>query len=682
MSKVRERLQQLIFMRDNFSVAGKDNGRPSKWIPIKEITSPPDTFFFRQQLENEIILELDKSTLEENKQLYERIKPKLVTKGIAFEAWTTQSKSYHIHIFFDKTLADQERQAFIETMFEPEEIAGMDSNYWTKNSRQLVAIGGAVHYKSGKPKILLEALGEGVNKFPNISIPEHKKENGPKEAKIKKSLKDILKSENPTEQERCACVMKIHNIHPEWNAEQINDYLSTECSWQDYNSEVSRKKVEGIIKAYFANDSDAEEFFEKGQFIPKRLGDRILDDANIKTLTGSNEIYYYKDGVYMKGGREKIKELCVDLLQEKYSKHRFSETVSYIEGSTYIDPDEINNNWINLKNGLLDPITKEFKEHTPEVFSTIRIPIEYDSNADCPLFKEKLTEKTDAPTLSVVQEMFGYCYLPGQRFEVAFLFYGPKRTMKSTTLHVLGKMLGSENVTAHSLQYLSDNPFGISYLYGIPANVCADLDAKALRNTGAFMLLTGGDKISAAKKHEHPVNFYPSTKLIFSCNNIPPTTNKDLAFYRRWVILKFEKQTPKEDVDSTLKEKLEKELPGILNWALEGLDRLLEQDRFSYWLNEEEVKDLYEKGADSIQSFIFNCIDIEDDEGVLKKRDVYKRYKEYCKEEDLKVENQIKFGRMFKELTGCGTCQQNKIPAYQGVSYKEGPKQGTLEEFQ
>ncbi len=195
------------------------------------------------------------------------------------------------------------------------------------------------------------------------------------------------------------------------------------------------------------------------------------------------------------------------------------------------------------------------------------------------------------------------------------------------------------------------------------------------------MMLTGEDKITAAKKHEHPISFNCTTKLIFSCNNIPPTSNKDSAFYRRWIILPFQKQTPEDEIDKTLKNKLAKEFPGILNWALEGLSRLLENQKFSYWMDEKEVKDLYERSSDSIQSFIYNNIDIEDSEGVMKKREVYKEYQQYCQQNELPLENQIKFGRNFLALTGCGVCKQNKIPAYQGVTLKNSLKTPKLGEF-
>jgi len=410
--------------------------------------------------------------------------------------------------------------------------------------------------------------------------------------------------------------------------------------------------------------------FRDGKFYPKYIGDSILSHTPIKTLKGSGVMYRYTDGFYIEDGKELIKKMCAWLMKDRYKINYCSETISYIQAITYTNPVEVDNEWVNLENGLLNPVTREFKGHDPKIFSTIRIPITYDPLATCPLWIEKLTKKTDTPTRNVVQEMFGYCYLPKQKYEVAFMVYGAMRTMKSTTLYILEQMLGKKNVESHSLQSLTENPFGMAYLYGKSANICADLPSKYLKEVGAFMTLTGGDGISVAKKHQHPIHFFPSAKLIFSCNNIPSTTNKNNAFYRRWILLEFNIPHTELELDPNLKPKLVEELPGILNWALDGLERLLKQNKFSYWLSVDDVKDLYERNSNSIQSFIYQCVDTDIDEGVLKKREAYAKYKKYCAENDLQLDNQIKFGKMFIALTGCGTCKQDKIPAYQGVSWK------------
>ena len=407
------------------------------------------------------------------------------------------------------------------------------------------------------------------------------------------------------------------------------------------------------------------------RFVSKFLGDYIQKFTHFKTLIGNQQVYVYNDGLYQPTGADFIKSGCKNLLDDEFTKNRVNETIAYIQAGTHTNPDEIDNGWINLENGLLNPDTMEFIDHTPDIFTIRRIPIAYDPDADCPMFKEKLAEKVDINTMTVLQEMFGYCFMPGQRFEVAFMLYGPRQTMKSTTLYILENMMGKENVRAFSLQYLTEKDFAAAYLYGCPVNICADLSAKSLKNTGVFMTWTGGDLQTAAKKGEHPITWSPSTKLIFSCNQIPGTPNKDLAYYRRWIALNFPKQTKKEDIDSSMRVKLLEELPGILNWALSGLARLKENGKTSYWLDEYGVKDLYERNADTISSFIYSEVDTEDDSGKAKKRDIYKAYIKYCDGLGLTPENQIKFGRVFKEVTGCGTSRINDIPSYTGVKMRD-----------
>jgi len=459
----------------------------------------------------------------------------------------------------------------------------------------------------------------------------------------------------------------------------------------EYGNDIIKKQIDEFLarkQLQTTNiEADIREFFDErtitdkngnektiSTFNPKKMGDFIKSKVNFKTLMGSDEIYYYKNGLYIPHGKELIKSFCVQLLGDTFKSRHMNEVVTYIQSSTYVEPNIINNEWMNLENGLLNPLTREFREHTPDIFSITRIPILYNPKAECPIWIKTLSEKIDDITYKTVQEMFGYCFLPGQKYEKAFLLYGPKRTFKSTTLNTLEKLIGRENLVAFALQQINDDSFAAAYLYGKEANICADITARALRDTGRFLTITGGDPITAGKKNKDHITFYPSTKLIFSCNVIPATTNKNPAFYRRWIILKFDRQTPIEQVDYNFKNRLKEELPGIMNWALEGLKRLEEQGNFSYALSEDDIRDLYERSSNTIQSFIYNSIDTENDLGTLTKREVYKKYLEYCKENELQPENAIYFGRMFIALTGCGTGRkgvgEESIPAYKGVNWK------------
>jgi len=268
-----ERIQQLLKMQDTFQLAelNKTANKPSTWVDIKKVTKTFDNYPFRQMLKNEIIIEIDKPELQQSMDYSEKIKPRLISKGIAFEVWTTQSKSCHIHIFFDRKLNDSERLAFMNYIFSKEEMEEtwkdrkgtehevLDPNYWTKNCRQLVALGGQTHYKSKKPKILLSCFGEGLNSFPNIEIPkEEKKTNGKVNGKIKKNAKQILEEPSPSEQERVSLIEKLRVINPDWNEENLEDYISLNNKWIGYNPELTLKKIKGILKTY-TKDVEEEE---------------------------------------------------------------------------------------------------------------------------------------------------------------------------------------------------------------------------------------------------------------------------------------------------------------------------------------------------------------------------------------------------------------------------------------
>lgn len=434
--------------------------------------------------------------------------------------------------------------------------------------------------------------------------------------------------------------------------------------------------IDGLRK--MSDKAKPEDFFTTDKygkpksFMPKWLGDCIKKKFHFKTIIGNDkQIYFYQKGYYKENGIALIRNISTSLLKDLVREHHVNETIAYIRNSTYIEADEIDNEWLNLKNGLLDVITKEFKAHNPDVFSLHQLPFEYDVAAKCNLFETHMRGACEEDwKYDVTQELFGYCLLKDQRFEVAFIFYGPKRTKKSTTLYILNQMLGPESVTAMSLQYIEEDRHGVAFLYGALANICADISSKELKNTGTFMKITGQDYITAGKKFEHEKTFLVFAKLIFSCNVVPPTMNKDPAFYRRTRLIGYENQTLENEIDVNMRNKLLEELPGILIWSLKGLDRLLKNNKFSYPLSEDDIKDLYERQSNTIHSFIYNEISTEFDDVAIKKRDVYAAYKKYCEENRLTPDNHTKFGREFIAITGCGAKRIGVIPAYAGVDYK------------
>ena len=86
--------------------------------------------------------------------------------------------------------------------------------------------------------------------------------------------------------------------------------------------------------------------------------------------------------------------------------------------------------------------------------------------------------------------------------------------------------------------------------------------------------IVSGEKIEARRLHQNPFSFVPRVKLLLSANGLPQTHDRSNGYYRSYDVLKFEVQIPENQVDQNLKQKLREELPGILNWAVNGLARL------------------------------------------------------------------------------------------------------------
>ena len=226
----------------------------------------------------------------------------------------------------------------------------------------------------------------------------------------------------------------------------------------------------------------------------------------------------------------------------------------------------------------------------------------------------------------------------------------------STFLYVLTKTLGKQNVSSIPLQIISGNRFALAELYGKMANVYPDLPAVALRDTGLFKSLVTGEMISGEYKFKGRFDFVPYAKLLFSCNKMPQTPDDTDAFFRRWLINAFPVQflpdNPK--TDPNLKEKLTtpEELSGILNWALEGLQRLLKQEKFSTGETVEETRDRYTLLSNSAEAFAERQLVVASGETETKET-VYNAYIQFCKEHNLPTISKNAFSMQLPQYIPC-----------------------------
>ncbi|HCS74129.1 MAG TPA: DNA primase [Clostridiales bacterium] len=397
------------------------------------------------------------------------------------------------------------------------------------------------------------------------------------------------------------------------------------------------------------------EYTEKGglRFIPGILAKHM--SKNVCAFYGAENYYFYENGVYSEGSdliaTAKVREHLTD-------RYATMSGINDAEGQwkmlIYKPIREINCNpfIINVKNGLYNILDDSFKPHTPEYFSTVQINAIYDPSAKCTQFLKFLSGILNAEEICLVQEILGYLLIPVNKAQKSFVFVGAPNAGKSTLLSVAQEiLLGSANVSNVPWQSLGDR-FKTAEIFGKLANIFADLPSKSVDDNGIFKALTGEDYITAERKNKNPFSFKPYARLLFSCNEIPRNYgDRSDGFYRRLIIIRFDKSVPAAKRDANLREKLSVECDGILMWAIEGLKRLISNGYvFSETDRTRAELQRYKIESNSVLSFVDEFCEVKKD--VESMRDeLFVRYKEYCNNAGLKAVSQANFN---KEIEGLG----------------------------
>lgn len=460
---------------------------------------------------------------------------------------------------------------------------------------------------------------------------------------IKKSFIEYCQKQNSTNLDLIASSMYQHarNYDPEWRekkAKELIKYKEKHFPEVEITAEIILKKYDDLKKNYedmekefpaYNSYSKPKQKKEKKrppwwkiknynrygdpvfEFIPPKLAEHIIEKENF--LFDQGDLYYYTKGIYLPNGEDRIRSLAVEILGDSYKKYMFSEILDYIKGKLKDPSIDVKLNeridFINLKNGMLNLKTRELLPHSPNFRSTLQLSVEYISDEKCPSFDKFLSEIVNQDCIDLMWEMIGYTLHYDYNFKKAFVLLGEGNNGKSILLNIIVSLLGEKNVSNVSLQSLCEHRFSAAILVDKLANIYPDLSSKELIYPQMFQALTGDDYINVEKKHKDGFQFKNKAKLIFSCNTMPSTKVNTDAYYDRLIIIPFpnqfgEKYGTKAVRKDTLTKKMLSELPGILNKAIDGLQRLLQNGKFSIPLSVEAELSKYKKENCNVEIFL------------------------------------------------------------------------------
>lgn len=280
----------------------------------------------------------------------------------------------------------------------------------------------------------------------------------------------------------------------------------------------------------------------------------------------------------------------------------------------------INRNYITLSNGVLNLDSYKLEKYNSSLLSTIEVPIEYDTSADCPTFEAFLHDifENDEEIIYIIQEIMGYCLTGSTKAQKAFIFLGSGANGKSVLCDIITELCGLDNVSSITLKELSGK-FAKTAIINKTVNISTEneMDGNSLA-TGEFKKIVSGDILQVEEKYKNTISYRPMAKLIFALNSMPKTYDISHGYFRRLLIIPFSKQYSftnegENKANPNLTEELLLELPGILNFALVGLKRLQGNDYV--FSNSEAVNkelDDYKAEVDIVTDFVGEKILVEE----------------------------------------------------------------------
>jgi len=427
-----------------------------------------------------------------------------------------------------------------------------------------------------------------------------------------------------------------------------------------------------------------------------KVANALIKEFNFVTAIQTDTIYTFTGKIYEHEAAEAlIKEETEKRIIECDRKDCL-EVIAKVKRKTYknLQDFDSNSHFINCENGILDLRTMELKPHTPTYLSKILIPNHYkkprtediEVNLQDTLFWKYLktsftiNEITNQENMKTVLEIMASTFLKKDTDERSIMFLGNGENGKSVCLDYLKCLLGKENFSSIPLQVLTNDKFSTANLDGKLANIFPDLEKNELYHTGTFKDLSSHESIYAQKKHGQPFDLVPMATQLFSCNRFPKSYDQSQGFFRRWIIVKWERNFENDpDRDDNLKHKLlqrNSDMDRVFSNLIHIAKKLLETNKFSYSKDWKVIQKEWNTNADPLDDFVDNYI-IDSDRNPSK-RETYQFYKKIMFYKNEVPLGMGKFGKAFAEYFD--DSKSNGTRTWLNIDFKV-PKQESLSEF-
>jgi P4 family phage/plasmid primase-like protien len=469
---------------------------------------------------------------------------------------------------------------------------------------------------------------------------------------------------------------------------------------------------EAFLKRLKEGEADIEKFAQYAQTIEKELG--IIDwtypvtaehpfnpdelaklmifrpEYNIVTDKTTQTIYLYAEAapVYHKDGEVFLRFIIDKVLGNASKPHRINEVVELIKIKTAaaLTPSEK----ISVENGILDIDTRTLEPFSRYEFITNKINAEFKPGVRNEEW-EKFVKQVCPDDWPLLQEWSGYLLKRAYPFHLIMWLYGPTgRNGKGTWARAMQTIVGSENYSSVQIhEFDGKHRFAVYNLRDSLFNICSEPRTDRPLTIEMLQGLTGQDTFDSEKKNiQERYKLQNHAKMTIMGNKFPNIDHPTEAFWERLKLCKFPNRFVGKDQIQDLEKKLlatPEQRSGVLNWMLEGWQRVLKNGGFTMTKTQEETIIQFKRASDSPGAFLSEAVEFNRD-AFTSKVPAFNHYKDYCDAIGVTPENQTKFNEKLrnnpkiKETKKRIGAEKQQTKGWLGITLKPLPEDEENEE--
>ncbi len=321
---------------------------------------------------------------------------------------------------------------------------------------------------------------------------------------------------------------------------------------------------------------------------------------------------------------------------------------------------------------------KEGRGRPPRMgdYITRTVGTNYDAAERCPLWHKVLDDVFlgDKEMVAYFKRAVGYSLTGVNSEQVMFICVGSGANGKSTILGTIRDVFGTYAASARFETFDADvkstTGDDLAALRGKRLVLVIEADLQRKLAEGRIKQVTGGtDLITCRHLYGQDFSYRPEFKIWMAVNHKPTIRGQDEGIWRRIHLVPFNAHFGDSTRDPFLDEKLRKELPGILNWALEGAVEWRETGLKPPEQVMQATKE-YRQESDIIGLWLADCA-AEDPKAETTQAEVYMSYRNWAGENGQRPMSANMLGRALTERGMARGTNKKRKTTYKGIAITE-----------